>query len=173
MRMAASRLVLALAALGWAGAAAASDFHPAATPPEKALDATVRLADRDAGFHFYVLQASWYGKPADKGYSRLVTKALVAAIGAEEKKLVQANCGGKYLAGELCGHDFRPLTCAQDFSDQPYLYQTVSADANSAVIRRKWPSGTDEGNTYRLLLADGRWRIDGIDCGGATKYNMR
>ena len=170
-------LVLAALALGVlapaAQAASPTTPHPAASAPEKALEAAIRLADQDSGFFEYVTRASWHGKPADKGYSKLVTKALVAAIGAEEKRLVKANCGGKYIEGDLCGHGSAPLTCSQDSLDgSHYLYRTLKSEPTVALLAYRWPSGNTDIATYRMVLAGGRWMVDGVDCRGAVKYHM-
>ncbi|MEI7610568.1 MAG: hypothetical protein WCJ64_24570, partial [Rhodospirillaceae bacterium] len=127
-RVLAGLLAAALFAAAAAARAAAPEPHPALTAPEKALEAVIRLADRDTGFFDYLIHASWHGKPADKGYSKLVTKALVAAVGAEEKALVKSNCGGKYIEGDLCGHGSSPVTCSQDsVDDGRYLYRTLKS----------------------------------------------
>ena len=171
-----ARLLLIVAACvsaATAEAAAPAGPHAAATPPEKALEAVIGLADRDDGFIEYVTRASWSGKPADKGYSKLLTKPLLAAIGAEEKRLVKANCGGKYIEGELCGHAFVPLTCSQDSLDGGhYLYRTLKSEAKTALVAYRWPSGSEDIASYRMILSGGRWLLDGIDCRGGTKYHM-
>ena len=147
-------------------------FHHAGSPAEKALDAVIALAERDGDLTQYALGFLSAGKPADKGYSKLVSQALFKAIGEAEKRAVASTCGGVYRSDEVCGLEFVPFTCAQDGPGKPYLYKTVTAAPDRAVIDQRWPEGKTETTRYRLVLQGGRWLVDGIDCGDGTKFNM-
>jgi hypothetical protein len=130
------------------------------------------VAERDADFTLYAFRASWFTPgPADRGYAKLATAALLKAIGDEEKRQVDANCGGKYSDQEICGQDFDPFTCAQDGPGKPYLYKTTATAADAATIGMRWPEGREDTLRYRMVKRDGRWLLDGIDC-GSIRYHM-
>jgi len=84
-----------------------------------------------------------------------------------EKETVKKNCKGKYIKGELCGTDYNPLNCAQDDSELPYLYNTISSGDGKALITYKWQDGGTEGSlaTFEMLQEGTDWKIDAVKCG--------
>ena len=158
------------AALAWP--AAAEPLHPPATSAERALDGILKHADSDG----QQLDNLFGGRGqhnfhASADYSKVLTAPLLAAITARQKAVVQADCGGQYKKGELCGLDYSPITCAQDFSDT-YLYRTQSSGEDRAEITYYWP-GTDKPvATYRLIRQAETWKIDGIRCTGGDAFNF-
>jgi hypothetical protein len=149
--------------------------HLAATEPERALNATLRIADKDEKEFDNLFQGR--GDPKfhqTVDYRQFLTAPLLAAIAAEQRKLLKADCGGKYLEGDECGLDYDPITCAQD-TPPHHLFDTVRADANVAVINETWP-GEKKITTYRMVHRSGHWLIDGIRCADSTpaggRFNM-
>ncbi len=150
--------LLAGAAMVQAGTSSPKDQgrrHTATSDAEKALNKVLRLSEKDNNLLEFVLQTPQYKPKADKGYARSFTKRLLTDMAALEKNAVQENCQGKYIKGDLCGVDYNPLTCAQDTSDAPYLYQTESSTKGKAVISYKWPGAADETATSEMLQEGG------------------
>lgn len=163
-------LVLALLVMATPGRAkeptspGAAGYHVATTEAEKALDHVLRLSEKDGNLLEFVLHTPQYKPKADKGYARYVTKRLLADMAAMEKAAVTANCKGKYVAGELCGVDYNPLTCAQDEAEGAYQYKTESAADGKAVVAYKWPDEKDKAATFEMLEEGGAWKVDGVKC---------
>jgi hypothetical protein len=154
-----------------ASAAADEAIHPPATAAERALAATLKAADDD-DYQLDNLLAG-RGKPAFHktfDYQTLLTDALISAIAEYEKALVKSDCGGQYTQGETCGLDYSPITCAQDSADI-YLYRTIRDDGAVAEISYRAPESKDLVATYRLIMVDGRWKIDGVKCEDGDTFN--
>jgi len=163
-------LVLALlvtAAPGWTKEPASpgvAGYHVAASEAEKTLDRVLRLSEKDGNLLEFVLHTPQYKPKADKGYARFFTKRLLTDMAALEKAAVLSNCKGKYVAGELCGVDYNPLTCAQDEAEGAYQYQTESSAARKAVIAYTWPGEKDKAATFEMLEEGETWKVDGVKC---------
>jgi hypothetical protein len=69
---------------------------------------------------------------------------------------VNNKCNGIYIDGNLCGIEYDPLICAQDDNNGVYLYKTVSATTDTAIIAYKWPDLPDVLARYRIIHKDGR-----------------
>ncbi len=160
-------------------------FHIAKSDAEKVLDEILRRADKDRNIFDYVLGHPWYDHEKGTGYSHLFTKNLLRTLAKEEAEFVKYSCDGKYLEGELCGFDYSPITCAQDFSEQGYIYWTKKDNGHKAIIYYLWSLAdkteeffpgsdiTDKNkNFYKLIKDDGHWKLDGVDCGNGAKFNM-
>ena len=104
-------------------------------------------------------------------YAEIMTQEIFNTILKEEQNLVDENCGGKYREGEICGLDYDPVTCTQDVVEQ-YLYNTLRMSEEEAHIEYKWPSTSTAVAKYRLIKADGRWKIDGIQCASSHGFNV-
>lgn len=89
-----------------------------------------------------------------------------------ERRLVKKTCGGVY-DGEICGLDFNPVTCAQDYSEDGYVYRTEDTGHGAAVVSLKWPRLSGVVATYRMIRSDNHWIMDGVECGPNTKFNMK
>jgi len=139
---------------------------------EVKLNEILRLSISDGNLLPFVLNRPWYDPKKDTGYAQLFTPALLKAVARAEKMLVQKQCGGTYLDGEICGLDFDPINCAQDEPDF-YLYRIEKQTGKSSIVSVAWNEGDKELSTYRLLLVDGHWTLDGIKCTEKTKFNMR
>lgn len=153
-----------VSSLAWAVGA----FHPAQTPSELALDKILRIADADQNQLGNLLHRTDRDGRVD--YTQMLTPALIAALVKEEKKMVQKDCGGKYLQGEICGFDYSPITCAQD-SAPSYLYHTVLDLQSRVVIEYAWPNETSRAAVYTLVKRGDRWLIDGITCAGGAAFH--
>jgi hypothetical protein len=165
-------LAAALPARG-AETTAPSPFHPPATEAEQALAAILHRADTDAAILDNILGARGtrhFHRSVD--YTVDLTPALLRAIREAEHRLVAKECGGHYRAGDICGLDYNPVTCAQD-SDPPYLYRTDAAQADQATISYRWRNDNDQKTAaiYRLIHEGGHWRIDAITCDGGVRFN--
>lgn len=149
---------------GPASAGARTGFHPPKSSSEVALDKVVRLADRDDDLLDNLLHRYPVAKAKQIDYRPMLTAPLIAAMQAEERRLVKQDCGGKYLEGEICGIDYSPITCAQD-TVAPYTYKTVAQHDRDVTI-----VGPDA--TYRMIQTASGWQLDGVKCEGIA-FNFR
>jgi len=148
-----------------AAAAAPAGFHPPKSPAEVALDKVLKAADADE-FQLDNLLHRYPVVPKKRvDYRTMLSAALIAAMQAEEKKLVAHDCGGKYLEGEVCGMDSSPITCAQDVVT-PYMYKTIDQKGAAATIAG--PSAT-----YHMMQTHTGWQIDGIKCNEGSAFNFK
>jgi hypothetical protein len=148
-----------------ASAAGRAGVHPPKSPAELALDKVLKTADRDDLQLDNLLHRYPVAKAKQIDYRPALTAQLIAAMQAEEKRLVAKDCGGKYLEGELCGMDYSPITCAQD-TVAPYTYKTVAQHDRDAII-------AGPGATYRMIQAGSGWQLDGVKCETGTGFNFR
>ena len=149
---------------GKPSAIAPKGYHTASSEAETALDAILRLSDKDDNMLNFVLHTPDYKPKADKGYAGHFTQRLLRDMAEMEKKAVQQNCKGKYIKGELCGTEYNPLTCAQDASDSGYLYRTDSSGNSKATISYAWPGEKKRLAVFEMVLENGRWKIDSVTC---------
>jgi hypothetical protein len=146
-------------------AAAGTGFHSPQSAAESALDKILKTADADE-FQLDNLLHRYPVVPKKQvDYRGMLTAPLIAAMQAEEKKLVAKDCGGKYLEGEVCGMDYSPITCAQD-SVAPYTYKTNAQRAHAATI-------AGPGATYRMIQVGSGWQLSGIKCNEGSAFNFR
>ncbi len=164
---------LLVAGVGRASLAApAAQFHAPQSAAERALDRIVKRADTDDEqldnlFHrFGPVPAA---KRVD--YRAMLSAPLLAAMRGEERRQVQADCGGQYQADGICGLDFSPITCSQD-NVPAYQYRTLAATPDTAMIELRWPGEKNIAATYRLKRMDGAWKIDGVACDGGVRFNF-
>lgn len=151
------------------------DFHPPRTAAERALDRVLLLDRDDDNSWAFVLGSTWYRAGDDPGYAALYTPALLASVRDLERRLVQESCGGEYQEGEICGLDYRPITCGQDVSDTGYVYLTIRQAPREALLTRAWPESVEStepmgGPVYRMVEAGGTWKLDGIIC--SDRFNF-
>jgi hypothetical protein len=149
-------------------------WHKPASATELALDAIIKRVDKDDDQMYKIRRAR--DKVKTRGgvdYATLLTQPLLAAIAQAEAAEVKKNCGGKYIRGELCGLDYDPVTCAQDYNDT-YLYRTEQEGPLEARIAYTWPNDTaNPAAIYHLIRQGDRWMIDGIACYGSASFNMK
>ncbi len=153
-------------------------FHTATTAPEKSLDKILMLDNSisDRGKIFYYLTGRINKKDASE-YSYFFTEPFRASVTKAELELVEKDCGGKYIEGELCGLDFSPINCAQD-SSEFYFYRTEKATRNETIISYKWPGSVSNDaikyTKFRLVKEGSIWKLDGVSCGGDMniRFNM-
>jgi hypothetical protein len=165
-------------ALAAGSASAAPAFHPARTGAEQALARILKLGGDKPDQVDPAIGAPGRRPrttpPAGAAYLRYVTKPLAVAILAAEAHEVKANCGGVYKSGELCGMDADPIICAQDFPES-YLFRTTRGGPSLAVVEAAWPpeqgAQAKANAAYRLKLAGGVWKIDGVSCAAGDAYN--
>jgi hypothetical protein len=148
-----------------AAAAASAGFHLPKSASEMALDRLLKAADGDE-FQLDNLLHRYPVVPKKQvDYRGMLTAQLIAAMRAEEKKLVAKDCGGKYVEGEICGMDYSPITCAQD-TVAPYTYKTIAQHEHDAVI-------AGPGATYRMIQVGSGWQLDGVKCNEGGAFNFR
>ncbi|TAN61306.1 MAG: hypothetical protein EPN20_12625 [Magnetospirillum sp.] len=148
------------------------DFHQAASDAELALDRIIRLSDHDDGLFLFITKRPDRDKNRDTEYPDLFSKNLMKSVADVERRLVKKTCGGVY-DGEICGLDFNPVTCAQDYSEDGYVYRTEDTGHGAAVVSLKWPRLSGVVATYRMIRSDNHWIMDGVECGPNTKFNMK
>lgn len=154
-----------------------NNFTAPDSAAEKALDALLQwhlaLNNEANNEYDFLTQRPDRNTADDTLFTQKFTHGLVAAIAAEEKRLVQETCGGEYLDEEICGLDFDPILCAQDFPTPPFSYFTSHEDANSAfILSRSGDSGDGHRVDYLLEKEQGIWKIAGVACGD-MKFNIR
>ncbi|MBI4383274.1 MAG: sel1 repeat family protein [Nitrospinae bacterium] len=145
----------------------------ARTPAEKALDHILRRVEKDGNITQYVLGTPYYDAEKDTGYARLFTKTFLRAAAKKEADAVKRSCDGKYT-GEICGLDFNPITCAQDYSESGYLHRTMEDDGSKAIISSLGVDfePSEVKTSYRLIKVGENWKLDGVHCGGGGEFNM-
>lgn len=136
------------------------------------MDQIVRLSDHDDGLFLFITKRPDRDKNRDTEYPVLFSKNLMESIADAERRLVKQTCGGVY-DGEICGLDFNPITCAQDYSEDGYVYKTEETGREAVVISLKWPRLPKVVATYRMIRSSNRWIMDGVTCGPNTKFNMK
>jgi len=147
-----------------------SDFRPAITTPEHTLNKFLRMAETDNDLFAYILNKPFRNLKLDSYYKGLglFSGSLMKAWASAEAKRVSRDCGGRYIAGELCGLGFHPLTCTQDFPVEGYLFKTEQHNINKANISYIWPQEESAKQppiaTYRMIKKSGRWLLDGVYC---------
>lgn len=143
-----------------------------------ALDKIFRLDVTDRNFPSFVLGESRYDPSKDTGYARLFTKPILKAWRKTQAKLAQADCGGKHKDGDICGFNFDPIICGQDYPDT-FIYRTLHSSTNEAIITYTYPeyvarndASANSGPTYRMIKENEHWKMDGAYCGKGENYNF-
>ena len=148
-----------LAALLIAAPAAAAPHAPQ-TDAEKTLDRILRTAEGDEMILDNLVHRFPVAAAKRIDYAKWLTPKLVASLQAEQKRLLDEDCGGKYVDGDICGMDYNPLTCAQD-TIRPVGTKTMRMSADSALVVRADAS-------YRMVRTASGWQLDGIKCKDAS-----
>lgn len=172
------RSFLVIAALLWSLPATAQmpaygmGFHDPRTAPEKAL---ARILDLDEK-HYALFMKLTSGSPdytpsIAKEYSGLFTTELLHAMETKQKSMVEDQCGGKYIEGEICGLDYSPISCTQD-NGWPRVFRTEQESPRETIVSYTMPESYFPGPSYRLINNEGVWKLDGIDCGRAGLFNL-
>ncbi|HEX2594670.1 MAG TPA: hypothetical protein VHL34_24415 [Rhizomicrobium sp.] len=154
-------IAIALSAALLPAAAAPPAFHPPKSSTEIVLDRMIHRADADDNQLSNLLRLKWADHKLD--YTTLLTPRLIAQLIAEEKAMVERDCGGVYKDGEICGFDYSPIGCDQDYAPH-YLYRTLSETPDKAVIAYAWPESDKADATYTLVKSKVGWRIDSVVC---------
>lgn len=136
-----------------------------------ALDAILKLSDREPESGWVAIAAPWRDRSKDEVFKPIFSPRLLAAWRKAEQNAVKENCNGVYIDGEMCGIDIHPITCSQD-SHETYVYQTLSSSVTKAVIEYRWPEHPKAIATYRLVREERIWVLDGVSCSGYLKFNM-
>ncbi|WP_337997349.1 hypothetical protein [Oleispirillum naphthae] len=154
--------------------ATSGGFHYPSTSAEQFLDLILTLegGTRNAELGWYVEGSPWRNVRKDAHYARLITPGLREAVSREEARLVKENCGGKYVEGDNCSFDANPITCAQDYSEEGYLFRAEKSGRDEVVLSLRWPGISQIIGTYRLVRAGGVWKLDGIRCDPTMSFNM-
>jgi hypothetical protein len=132
--------------------AAGAGLHPPQSAAEVSLNKIVTIANGDE----FQLDNLLYRYPVvpkkQVDYRGMLTAQLIAAMQAEEKKLVAKDCGGKYMEGEVCGMDYSPITCAQDTVGRSY--RTIAQRAHDAIV-----AGPPPHTAWFRWAVDGSWTV--------------
>ncbi|CCG42825.1 hypothetical protein [Magnetospirillum molischianum] len=147
-------------------------FHQAASDAELALDHIIRLSDHDDSLFLFITKRPDRDKDRDKKYTALFSKELMKRVADVERRFLNKTCNGVY-DGEICGLDYNPITCVQDYSDVGYVYRTENTGHGAAVVSLKWPRLPGVVATYRMIRSGNLWIMDGVSCGPNTKFNMK
>jgi hypothetical protein len=150
-------------------------FHVPKTPAEKSLNEILNRSFADDNMIQFLLHTPHYDHHKDTEYAQLFTQELRASLTQAEVGLVKENCHGQYSEGDVCGFDFVPTTCSQDWPDDHVVYYRTDKQTDTeAIIEQRWTEqGTEPAVTYRLVYQGQRWKLDGIQCSGGNAFNMR
>ena len=153
--------------------AAAATFHPPSSAAEQALDAIIHMddGDDDGRLFFFAIKAPWRDRSLDRAYSPYFSRALQESWRRTERAMVTRSCGGHYKEGELCGMESGPITCAQDISGIGYLYRTRRSGPKERLIEMTWISLPGVVATYRMVIRQNRWILDGVNCTQGFSFN--
>ena len=130
-------------------------------------------ADREGHLIDFVIKAPQRNRALDYRYAPYFSQDLQAAWREAEREMVQKTCGGHYVDGDICGLDYSPLSCAQDFSEIGYRYRTLRSDSTTAIIGMRWAEHDDVVATYRMIRAKNRWVMDGVSCATGQKFHWK
>jgi hypothetical protein len=152
-----------------------SEFHAPQTEAEKKLNFIITTTDNMTGFTQFATNRPGEYRSNDIFLSPLFSGSLRNIWIEEEKKWVKEECGGKYIDGDMCGISHNPLTCAQDYNEEGYLYKTLAEDDDVAIISYMWPHIKEISATFRMIRQKGQWIVDGVSCGGTLHptYNFK
>lgn len=164
-------IIMLLSLAACTGAIPKAAFHPPQTAAEKQLDRILQVSNEDDEVLNVVLDVPWRDKKKEIKYKALFTGTLLQTLAEAEKKMVQANCNGTYIDGDICGFDFHPILCSQD-PPEIYEYLTISSDEKQAFIRVKDPVWKELHTSYILVNVHGVWKMGGIDCGEGVSFNL-
>lgn len=147
-------------------------FHAQKSVAGEKLNSILNTLSKEETFTAEVLGRAPSTPNAKTLTAKCVTNALVVSWKNAEKTSVDKNCGGQYRAGEICGLDYDPLFCAQDFPEFPITYDTEYLDEETALISAKAGKPLANFATYRMILEDGAWKIDGVQCAAGGSFHM-
>ena len=151
-------------------ASADQKYHKAETNAEKKLDNILYLNDSESAesenFHEFI-----YNMPRYHGnywfFSNFFTKNFLNSVALTEGKMVAENCG-YYRENDLCGLNYSVISCAQDYSENGYIYKAVLREKRKEIFLSRWnrhsvPS--DRPVRYRMVKQGVQWKLDAVDCG--------
>ena len=141
-----------------------TSFHRPTHAAERTLDRLIKKEGTDDNMFLFEVKRPDRDLRNDKTYRGFFTPALEKAWAETEAALVKQDCDGNYQDGELCGLEFRPLACAQDYSEKGYLYRMDCQTESSSTISIRWPWIEQPVATYRLIRQGKAWVLDGVTC---------
>ncbi len=141
-----------------------SEFHAPQTEAEKKLNFIITTTDKIIDFVLFTVNRPGRDRSDDNFLLPLFSKTLRSTWIKEERELVKEECGGKYIDGDRCGVSHNPLTCAQDYNEDGYLYKTLAEDDEVAIISYLWPHIPETAATFRMIRQKGQWIVDGVSC---------
>ncbi|WP_156520955.1 hypothetical protein [Magnetospirillum moscoviense] len=140
-----------------------ASYHPAENAVEKALDFILVAADNDLRINRFILDSNGAAKKY-REFRRYFTDAYLNSARIVERRLLNSECGGKYIRGEICGYNASALNCAQSDSELGYFFSTETTSASQATILVAWGGNSTPTGRYRMVLLAGMWVVDGVDC---------
>ena len=149
-----------------------NEYHTKSTAAEKELDSILRMSESDPNFTNYVLNRYHADGSKYIVINKLISDRLIYLLRKKEREIVHKDCGGKYIYHEICGLDINPLTCAQDYSNNQYLYLSKKV-RDGYVILYKWQGIDGVVAKYKMSYANKKWIMTGIYCEGLFDYNMK
>jgi hypothetical protein len=163
-----------LDALAHAGLGSVGFYH-AKTEAENTLARILFITDNDKEFIAFALKRPWLSNYGRSRLSVFFSLSLQNAWAYAEAEEVKENCDGAYIEGERCGLGSNPLTCAQDYNEEGYLYKTLAEDDEVAIISYMWPHIPETAATFRMIRQKGQWIVDGVSCGSIINptYNFK
>lgn len=162
-------LSFAFSDLVWANDAS---FHAPVTPAEKVLDTILARANQDDNLFEFILKRPWYDPAKGSGYENMFSRTLLDEWARAEASMVKESCDGVYREGEICGIDYDPISCSQDPPDA-YTYRTKIASNQRVVIASMAPYSATGAVNYVFVKTNGKWKLDGVDCGDGVKFNIQ
>ncbi len=143
-------------------AEAQETYNAASTAAESQLDALLKFADADTDMSDFVLNIPKRQSTKDQQFASYFTSSFLARMSYKERQLVQRDCGGHYIEGELCGIDYNPITCAQD-NLGTYFYHTEKENPYNATISFSYDRERNFA-VYTLVKTHTGWKLNNVEC---------
>jgi hypothetical protein len=141
-----------------------SEFHAPQTEAEKKLNFILTATGNMIGFTWFAVDDPDRDRINDRLLLPLFSKDLRNSWIKSGKEALKEKCDGEYIEGESCGIGHNPLTCAQDYNEEGYLYKTLAEDDEVAIVSYMWPHIPEIAATFRMIRHKGQWIVDGVSC---------
>lgn len=138
---------------------------------QKQLDVLLNVNQQDNEVYGFLLGHKERDVSRDMLYAPFFTSGLLTEWARLESEKLKSTCDGQYIQGEMCGFDYHPVLCVSDFPDQRY-YHVEKITSNNAQIAVFATYRNTLIARYSMVLSDGRWQLDGVQCAGGESVGM-
>jgi len=139
-------------------------FHPPHTAAEKALDRVLTTPYDSSSLLKDVRSYLANGSVDDIKHLHYFSKTYLSAWLKDQEKWLEGACVGRQSFDPYLDCQPLPPSCIRDVNAR-YVYRTLKETAQDSTIEYTWPGALEAYATYRIVLSDEGWRLDGADCG--------